>query len=267
ALHTLENLQRSSEKVVAAIIQAGSDGAGAGTGAGSGVPGLGQDLWAAAKGFVIPPANMGAAGYALFATRRGLTAFGGLKNWMTKVELGRWAPRDALGRFVSPKDLSWWETALKSRASTNWIAKPNLADTRGLWSTAGKWGGRAGGVLGIGTAALGQWMQDSGNPHLDTTARVARTAEAGIVTGGLGWGGAIAGAEAGGVIGSIFPGPGTVIGAFIGGIAGGVAGSGFGSYVVGHTAGAIGDAADWTGHEVTSLGGGAVHALESLNPF
>jgi hypothetical protein len=165
-------------------------------------------------------------------------------------------------------DVPWWQAALKSRSGANWIAKPNLADTRGVWTTAGRWAGRAGGVLSIGTAALGQWMQDSGNSHLDTNARIGRSAYAGLVVGGAGWGGAIAGGEIGGAIGTaIFPGVGTVVGGLIGGIAGGVIGSGVGSLVVGHTVDAVGNAADAVGHELGSLGGGAVHALESLNPF
>ncbi|TMC08065.1 MAG: hypothetical protein E6J41_14880 [Chloroflexi bacterium] len=271
ALQALERLQQSSETTVADIIRAGTSGtvgAGPGGSGGSGVPSLGQDLWKRLEGVVVPPTTMGGAGVGIWAFGRGLTAFGGVNNWMVKVEHGRFAPRDPLGRFVSPDDLSWWQTALKSRSVANWIARPNLADTRAAWFTAGRWAGRAGGVLAIGASALGQWMQDSGNSHLDTTARVGRSAYAGLVVGGAGWGGAIAGGEIGGAIGTaIFPGVGTVVGGLIGGIAGGVIGSGVGSFVVGHTVDAVGHAADAVGHELGHLGGSAVHALASLNPF
>jgi hypothetical protein len=116
-------------------------------------------------------------------------------------------------------------------------------------------------------SGLGQFFQDSGNPNLDTTARVSRAAYRGAVAGGAAWGGAIAGAEAGGAIGSIIGPEGTVIGGAIGGIVGGVAGSGIGNWAVDHTVNVVGKGADAVTHLVGDAGSHAIHALESLNPF
>jgi hypothetical protein len=225
-------------------------------------------MWKALQGNVLPPAALGALGAGLWTTGRGLTVFGKIAGWMTTVKLGRFAPRDVLGRFMSPGDLKWWQTALKSTRGKNWIALPNMAESRGFWSTAGKWSGRAGVVLGVTMSGLSQWMQDAGNRNLDTTARVGRATYRGAVVGGAAWGGAVLGAEGGMAIGTaIFPGVGTVIGGAIGGIVGGAIGSGVGNFVVDHTVNFAGHVADTVVHSVGDAGSHAVHFLESLNPF
>jgi hypothetical protein len=167
----------------------------------------------------------------------------------------------AFGRFVSPGDLGWWETALQSTQAKNWIANPYLSDTRAVWGTAGKWLGRGGGVLAIAMSGLGQWMQDSSRPGLNTDQRVSRAVYRGVVSGGAAWAGVIAGSEGSAAIGTAVGGPvGTVIGGIVGGIAGGVIGSGAGNWVVDHTVNAVGDAG---GHLIHDAG----HLLSDLNPF
>jgi len=248
-----------------------------------GVPkSFGEDLWKALRGNVLPPSAMGALGVGLWGFGRGLSVMGGTSSWMTKVVLGRFAPRGDLGRFVSPADMSLWERAIASTDGKNWVANPFMSDTRGAWASVGKWGGRAGGVLAIGTSALGQWMQDSGNPNLDTSQRIGRSAYRGVVAGGAAWGGAVAGAEAGAAIGTLIGPEGTVIGGIVGGIAGGVIGSGVGNWVVDHTVNAVGDGAKAVTHAVGDAGStvihdvgsagssvihGAGHVLSDLNPF
>jgi len=232
-------------------------------GAAPGQPGspatFGQDLWKALRGNVMPPSTMGALGIGLWGTGRGLWAFGKVASWETKVSLGRFAPRNALGQFTS-LDAPWWETALRGRQGSNWVANPFMADTRNAWATAGKWGGRAGTVLAIGTAGLSQWMRDSGK-HLDTSQRVGRTVYRGAVAGGAAWGGAVLGGEAGAAIGTaILPGVGTVIGGAVGGIVGGAIGSGVGNWVVDHTVDAVGHGTDAVVHAVGDAGSTAIHA-------
>src|SRR5215472_11615545 len=72
-------------------------------------PALGAEIWKALQGNLLPPSALGAVGDGLWAAGRGLTVFGKIAGWMTTVQLGRFAPRDVFGRFVSPGDLSWWE--------------------------------------------------------------------------------------------------------------------------------------------------------------
>ena len=252
-------------------------------------PTLGDDLWQALRGNALPSSAMGALGIGLWGLGRGLTVFGKTASWMTMVELGRFAPRNALGQFTS-LDMPWWQRAMSSTDGKNWVANPYMADSRGVWSTAGKWGGRAGGVLAIGTAGLSQWMQDSNRADLTTSERVGRTTYRGLVAGGAAWAGAVAGGEIGGAIGTaICPGVGTVIGGAIGGIAGGVIGSGAGNWVVDHTVDAVGHgteavvnavgdagstaihAGGTALHAVEGFGGSAVHTvshvLDDINPF
>jgi uncharacterized protein YukE len=225
---------------------------------------LAEDLWNALRRNVIPPDTMGGVGYGLWGLGRGLSGLGVTSSWMSKITLGRFAPRNALGQFVSPEDLSWWETALKSSQGKNWVANPGLADTGGAWATAGKWGGRAGAVLAFGGAALNQWMQDNGRSDLSTSERIGRTAYRSAVAGGAAWGGAVAGAEAGAAIGTLVGGPvGTVIGGFVGGVAGGVIGSGVGNWVVDHTVDAVGHGTEAAVHAVGDAGSTAIHAVGS----
>jgi hypothetical protein len=221
---------------------------------------FGADLWRALRGNVLPPTAAGDLGLGLWSFGRGLAAVGGTSSWMTKVALGRFAPRDALGRFVSPADLGAWQTALRSAQGKSWIANPYASGARSGWTTSGKWVGRAGGVLAIGASGLSQWMQDANRPGLNTGQRVSRAAYRGVVAGGAAWGGAVAGGEAGAAIGSFVGPEGTVVGGIVGGIAGGVVGSGAGNWVVDHTVNAVGDAGSTLIH-------GAAHVIDDLNPF
>lgn len=220
---------------------------------------FGADLWRALRGNALPPSSMGDLGLGLWSFGRGLSIAGGTSSWMTRVVFGRFAPRDPLGRFVST-DVGWWQKALQSTQGKNWIANPYMGDTRAAWATAGRWVGRAGGVLAVGMSGLSQWMQDASRPGLNTDQRVSRAAYRGVVAGGAAWGGAIAGSEAGAAIGSFVGPEGTVIGGIIGGIVGGVVGSGVGNWVVDHTVNAVGDAGSTVIHE-------AGHLLSDLNPF
>lgn len=232
---------------------------------------FGGDLWKALRGNAIPPGGLGNIGLGLWAFGRGLSLAGGTSSWMTKVVLGRFAPRDALGRFVSPGQMSWLQRAMASADGKNWIANPFAADTRNAWATAGKWAGRGGTALGAIMGGLGQWMQDARNPNLDTGQRVTRAAYRGAVSAAGAWAGATGGAELGAGIGSFVGPEGTVIGGIVGGIAGGVIGSGVGNWVVDHTVNAVGDAGGAVVHAVGDAGGtvihGAEHLLDDINPF
>lgn len=231
---------------------------------------FGQDLWKALRGNALPPSAGGDLGIGLWAFGRGMTLVGGTSSWMTKVVLGRFAPRDALGRFVSPGDLAWWQRALQSTEGKSWVANPYAAGARGAWGTAGKWAGRAGLVVGAGMSALGQWNQDAGR-NMGTGERITRATYRGVVSGASAWGGAVAGTEAGAAVGSFIGPEGTVIGGLIGGVAGGVVGSGVGNWVVDHTVGAVGDAGKTAIHAVGDGGGAVIHEagqlLDDINPF
>jgi uncharacterized protein YukE len=231
---------------------------------------FGEDLWKALRGNVLPPSAGGDLGIGLWAFGRGLKLAGGTSGWMTKVVLGRFAPRDALGRFVSPADLSWFQRALQSTDGKSWIANPYAAGSRGAWSTAGRWAGRAGIVIGAGLSALGQWSQDAGK-NMGTGERVTRSAYRGVVSGASAWGGAVAGTEVGAAVGSFIGPEGTVIGGLVGGIVGGVAGSGVGNWAVDHTVNAVGDAGETAVHAVGDAGSAAIHEaghlLDDINPF
>jgi uncharacterized protein YukE len=241
-------------------------------------PTLGQDIWNSLRGNVLPPSTLGALGQGLWAGGRALMVFGKIASWMTIVQLGRFAPRDALGRFVSPASLSWWETIMKSGDGKNWIALPYMANARNFWKMAGKWGGRAGTTLAVVTSGLNQWFQDAGNPRLDTASKVGRATYRGVAVGAATWVLATQGAELGMGIGS-FAGPvGTVVGGVIGGVVGGVVGSGVANFVVDHTVNWVGHATDTAVHTVESggkafvhdvgdAGSKAIHFLASLNPF
>jgi hypothetical protein len=262
-----------------------ADGSGAGAGgldaastaAGSVAPSVFDDMWDALKGNVVPPWSMGPWGVGAWGLSTGLTVFGPIESWMTDVRYGRFAPRDALGRFTS-LDAPWYKRAHQAMQDRNWSALPYKSASRAGWETAGKWAGWAGGVVSIGTAGLDQWMRDSGRTDLDTTERVGRAAYRGTVAGGAAWAGAVAGAEVGGAIGSVLPGPGTVVGGVIGGVVGGVVGSGAGNWVADHTVDWVGDRVDDVSHGVSSavhtVGHVAdeakdtvSHALDTINPF
>lgn len=205
--------------------------------------GLVGEIWSSLRGQVIPPTTMGGWGVGLWGLGRAGSLFGLTASWMSKVQFGRFSPRIA-GRYVAV-DAPWYTTAMRGMKGSNWQAKPYASVTRANWAAAGKWVGRAGGVLGMGTAGLNQWTQDANRTDLDTAAKVGRAATRGVVAGGAGWAGAWAGAQLGAGIGTAIGGPvGTVVGGFVGGVVGGVIGSGIGNEVADHVVDFAGDVAD-----------------------
>lgn len=213
-----------------------------------------SDIFTSGKGWFLPSDAMGWPGYASWGFGKAGMAFGANVKYLQQMQLGRFAPRNALGRFVSPRDLSWWQRAAAVGDDANWIPKPGQAGSYSGWGTAGKWAGRAGVAVGFATGAWDQWTRDANDPSLDTTARVGRSAWRGGLTAAGGWAGAAAGAEAGAAIGSLFPGPGTVIGGVVGGIVGGVIGSGVASSVADATVDLAGDVADGAAEVVDDIG-------------
>jgi hypothetical protein len=214
-----------------------------------------DDIWNAGKGWFLPSDALGWPGYASWGFGKGGMAFGANVKYLQQIQIGRFAPRNALGRFVSPGDLTWWQRAAAVGEDSNWIPKSGQAGAYSRWGTAGKWAGRAGVVVGFATGAWDQWTRDEDDPSLDTTAKAGRAAWRGGLTAAGGWAGATAGAEAGAAIGSLFPGPGTVIGGVVGGIVGGVVGSGLGGSVADATVDFAGDVADEAGDIVDDIGG------------
>lgn len=215
-----------------------------------------DDIWSAAKGIVIPPGTTGWPGYAMWGAGKLGFGVGTGTSWMQKVSIGRFAPRNELGRFVSPDDLSWWQKGMAAGEDASWVAKSGQAGAYANWATAGtyaKWGGTA---LGFAAGAWSQWSQDEDNQSLDTTAKVGRATYRGAMTAAGGWVGAEVGGEAGAAIGTmICPGVGTVVGGVIGGLAGAVVGSGVANAVVDKTIEFAGDVADGAKNVVDDIGG------------
>jgi hypothetical protein len=197
-------------------------------------------MWEALRGNAIPPFDspLGLLGLGLFGLGR-LGSFSGWgASWMDKVAYGvyvngHWRGTPSGGRiWIDPY----------------WRATPGDVAARARWATFGKWSGRAGAVLAVGTGALNQWMMDSGRSDLTTSERVGRTAWRGGIAGGATILGAKAGAAGGAAIGTlIFPGVGTVIGGVIGGVVGGAIGAGLGNKIADLTV----DAAGWTAQKIT----------------
>ncbi len=215
---------------------------------------LWSDIWNSGKGWFLPSDALGWPGYASWGFGKVGMAFGANVKFLQQMQIGRFAPRDALGRFVSPGELNWWQRAAAVTEDSNWIPKAGQAGAYSGWGTAGKWAGRAGVAAGFAIGAWDQWTRDANDPDIDTTAQVGRAAWRGGLTAAGGWAGATAGAEAGAAIGSLFPGPGTVIGGVVGGIIGGVIGSGVASSVADATVDFAGDVADKAGDIVDDVG-------------
>ncbi|MEE6294897.1 glycine zipper domain-containing protein [Georgenia wangjunii] len=183
-------------------------------------------------GFI--PASSSPGDLSQWALGLGLTGFGWTADWWTKLGIGRYAPRGPGGQFRAVQ-APWYREAWSARQSSNWVANPGQAASRGAWSTAGTWAGRVGTVFSFGTAAHGQWQEDADDPSLNGTEQVTRAATVGATTAAGGWAGAWAGGQVGAMIGTAVGGPvGTVIGGAVGGLIGGMIGSGVGD--------AIGDA-------------------------
>lgn len=112
-------------------------------------------------------------------------------------------------------------------SSIKHVSGPDRAPTRAR--TAGKWLGRAGIVVSVGTEVY--MIQGFATGRLSEREFVA--SQSGFAGGAIGaWAGAEAGAIVGGAVGVWFGGfgaaPGAAIGAFVGGISGGVAGASLG---------------------------------------
>jgi hypothetical protein len=108
--------------------------------------------------------------------------------------------------------------------------------------------GYAGTGLSAANGAITQWQRDSSNPNLDTSAKVARSADRATLSAAGGWAGATAGAEGGAELGAMtseFTGPiGPAVGGIVGGVVGGVVGSGVGNWVADKTVNLAGQAGD-----------------------
>src|SRR6478735_8931012 len=213
------------------------------------------DIFNAGKGWFLPSDALGWPGYASWGFGKLGMGFGASVKYLQQMQIGRFAPRDALGRFVSPGELSWWQRAASVTEDSSWIPKSGQAGAYSAWGTAGKWAGRAGVTVAFATSAWDQWSRDENDPNIDTDEQIGRAAWRGGLTAAGGWVGATAGAEAGAAIGSLFPGPGTVIGGVVGGIVGGVIGSGVAGSVADATVDFAGDVADKAGDIVDDVGG------------
>ncbi|HEX2896398.1 MAG TPA: glycine zipper domain-containing protein [Marmoricola sp.] len=140
---------------------------------------------------------------------------------------GRFAPRDAAGRFVSPEG-SWRQVLNDLGAFKDdrvFTARVGTADQFARWGRAGKVLGPVGTIISVASSGWEQWEQDGSDSTLSNDDRVLRAATTGATTGAGGFAGAWAGAAVGAAVGSVVPGPGTAVGAVVGGVVGGVAGS------------------------------------------
>ncbi len=143
---------------------------------------------------------------------------------------GRYAPRDANGRFrsfASAEAVTAWTT----QSLSSWVPKAGRA---GSWSKVAGLVRGAKFVEGVGwvlTAvsagidAKEQWDLDSHDPTLDTAERIVRSGATVLADDGPQLAGALAGAAGGAAIGAAVGGP---VGAVVGGLVGGFIGSGAG---------------------------------------
>lgn len=213
------------------------------------------DIWNSGKGWFLPSGAMGWPGYSLWGLGKGGLGFGTGASWMQKVQLGRWGPRDALGRFVSPSDLGWWKTLTGAGDDANWVARAGRAGSYSQWGTAGKYVKYGGTALAFAGGAWDQWTRDANDPSLDTTAKVGRAGYRGTLNAAGAFAGAELGGEAGAAIGTmICPGVGTVIGGVVGGLVGGIAGAGVANWAADQTVNLAGDVADAAGDVVDGIG-------------
>ena len=107
------------------------------------------DIFNAGKGWFLPSDALGWPGYASWGFGKRGMAFGASVKFLQQIQIGRFAPRDALGRFVSPGELSWWQRAAAVTEDSSWIPKSGQAGAYSAWGTAGKWAGRAGVAVGV----------------------------------------------------------------------------------------------------------------------
>lgn len=217
----------------------------------------------------LVPQDLTPFGLSAFAIGGGLTGLGLRATWLTRVTLGRFAPRVG-GRFA-PIGNGWFgnrwlgPNSWRALSDSNWVARPGQAGSYGTWSTVGKWAGRAGVVVSFGVAAYDQWRTDADDPSLSTAERVGRSTAVGATTAAGGWAGAWAGAQVGGMIGTAVGGPvGTVVGGFVGGVIGGVIGSGVGQAVGGWIADGAGQVAEAVADGVGKAWDAAGDALSDI---
>lgn len=148
--------------------------------------------------------------------------------------LSRFAPRNALGRFIKTAGLSRWEVIRLARNPANWVAKAG----NGQWSrsinVARGAAGAGGAVLGFASGAFTQWSHDSATGGMGTGEKLARAGTTGVATAGGAWAGAAAGAQLGATVGVIGGPAGVAVGALIGGAAGGIVGSAAGEWAGEH---------------------------------
>jgi len=235
--------------------------------------GLLEEIWNSLQGRWTPPGHMGPYGVGSWWAGQAGTTFGVGSSWMTKVTYGRFAPRNALGRYV-PVSAPWYQNAYRAsggwfgRNANNWQARPYASAAHSSWATAGKWVGRGGGLLGVGTAGFSQWSMDANRTDLSGAERWGRAGTRAVVAGGAGWGGAILGGKVGAGIGFAVGGPvGAVVGGVLGGLVGGVIGSGLGNEVADHVVDFAGEAAETAVNAAEEVGEALDDAAESVGDF
>lgn len=191
---------------------------------------------------VLPPLDPSGVDIGGFALDKSTFLVGSVADWAIRSPYGRFAPRDAAGRYASVRDMSPWRQFVGKTKPSGWQAKAGQAANFRRASTASKWLGIAGGVAQGGMAAVDQWEEDERNRDMQTAERLGRAGTQGVATGVGAWGGAWVGVQVGGSIGS-FGGPvGTAAGVVIGGAVGGLIGTGLGDVAGNALEGVFGDA-------------------------
>lgn len=230
----------------------GTGAGGAGPGASS--PGPGGSTAPKTSVTARSDVDLGALDILLWGTGQTLSGLGVASLWMSRVVHGRFAPRDALGRYLPVGGVPWWKGAWRQRQASNWQAKPHASAVRGFWGAAGKWATRAGGAVTFGTTAYNQWQDDASSPHLSGAERAGRAGASGALTAGGSVAGAWAGAQVGAVIGSVGGPVGSVVGGAVGGLVGGFVGSELGGQLGDAVKGAAGRAADAAADTLDDVG-------------
>lgn len=140
---------------------------------------------------------------------------------------GHWRATPGGGR-------TWVRPHTRSGTWVSGYARETGASRR--WTTASRWGQRAGAVLAYGGAFGDQWFEDGVRRDLSTTDRVGRATGASAYVGTASLGGAALGAKGGMALGAgigtfICPGIGTAVGGAIGAGVGALAGGAGGAWL------------------------------------
>lgn len=195
--------------------------------------------WAGGFRGQVLPANGSPEVLAPWAVGRSLFVGNTTLGWLTKFKYGR--VTGGVLRATPNAGYMW--------VKPTWGAKAGSEGPYNALTKGSKFLGYAGTGVSAATGAITQWQRDSSNPNLDTSARVARSADRATLSAAGGWAGATAGAEGGAEVGALtseFTGPiGPAVGGIVGGVVGGVVGSGVGNWVADKTvnlAGKVGDA-------------------------